>query len=827
MVTGTAARVGPVRPEPAPSRPGRRTRSATARLLRRKLRRDLARRRWQFTAVGATIVLGVMLFAASYDAFLNLTASYQRTYDDLAFADLTISGGDQGAAGALAGTTGVAAVVQRTQADVPIAVDADHRLVGRMVGLPASGQPAVGRVDVMEGSYLDPAVPDGVLVERHMADHFGLEPGDTLDVLLESGPTRVEVLGSVASAEYLFPAKSRQELFSLPDDFGVLFVPEELADQAPQAARVPQTLVRYEDGADRQALDAGLTQAAVDAGADDVTTQEEQPSNAALAEDLQGFSELAVLFPALFLTGAGLATFVMLNRIVYAQRAQIGTLTANGLSRRQVLRHYLSYGLILGVAGSAVGLLAGMALGAWMTGAYTDALSIPDTVTELSIVTPVVGLAFGIVMGALSALAPARAAVRVAPAEAMRGPAPTNGVTRASLLERLVPPLRRLPVRWRMSLRGIGRNRRRSAATVTGVVLAIILILASWGMIDTVQILLARQFDEVQREDAQAFLTEPADDAALARVAGVDGVAEAETVVTLETTLRADGRQYASQLQGFDADTVMHRFLTSGGRDIALPESGVLAGASVRDLLDVEAGDRLTMSFPALGATINVELAGFVDEPLGTYVYMARGPLTDALAAGPDAVAPDELLSPAVSSAFVVYEAGADGDAVQAALEAEDVVFTVVSSTAFRDLVDDFLALFYAFVGIMLVFGGIMAFALVFNTISVNISERATELATMRASGLSSRRVNHLMTVENLILTLIGIPIGLLVGYWVSAAFMRGFSSDLFRFDLQVHPRTYVFIALAILAVTLLSQWPGLRAVRRLDIAEVVRERAQ
>ena len=189
----------------------RRPGSGTMRILRRKLRRDLVRRRWQFAAVGVTIVLGVMLFAASYDAFLNLTASYERTYDDLAFADLTISGGDEQAIGtAAAGTDGVVEVAERTQADVPFQIDEHHRLVGRIVGMPAGGQPAVNRVDVLDGSYLDPAQPTGVLVETHMADHFGLGPGDTLEVVLENGPTEVEVQGVVASAEYIFPSSSER-----------------------------------------------------------------------------------------------------------------------------------------------------------------------------------------------------------------------------------------------------------------------------------------------------------------------------------------------------------------------------------------------------------------------------------------------------------------------------------------------------------------------------------------------------------------------------------------------------------------------------------------
>ena len=67
---------------------------------------------------------------------------------------------------------------------------------------------------------------------------------------------------------------------------------------------------------------------------------------------------------------------------------------------------------------------------------------------------------------------------------------------------------------------------------------------------------------------------------------------------------------------------------------------------------------------------------------------------------------------------------------------------------------------------------------------------------------------------------------GLLVAYLAAAEFMASFSSDLFRFDLAVRPTTFLGTAAVILVVALLSQWPSLRAVSRLDLASVVRERA-
>jgi putative ABC transport system permease protein len=176
-----------------------------------------------------------------------------------------------------------------------------------------------------------------------------------------------------------------------------------------------------------------------------------------------------------------------------------------------------------------------------------------------------------------------------------------------------------------------------------------------------------------------------------------------------------------------------------------------------------------------------------------------------------------------VASVFVT---DADRDQVIERIESRDEVATVIDDRALYDLIQQFMAFFYAFVGMMLIFGGAMAFALIFNTISVNIAERSGEYATMRANGLSQRRIGMLITGENLLLTLIGIVPGLVIGYLAAAALMSSYTSDMLQFGLELRPSTFVFAALAMIAVTLLSMIPGIRSVGRLDIAEVVRERS-
>ena len=142
------------------------------------------------------------------------------------------------------------------------------------------------------------------------------------------------------------------------------------------------------------------------------------------------------------------------------------------------------------------------------------------------------------------------------------------------------------------------------------------------------------------------------------------------------------------------------------------------------------------------------------------------------------------------------------------------------------DLVQSFLGFFYIFIGIMLVFGGAMAFALMYNTISVNVAERSGEFATMRANGLSHAGIARLIATENILLTLMGIVPGLIVGYVVGAFFMSQFSVDAFTMSFEMKPSSIVLCALAMLVVAGLSLIPAIRTVRRLDIGEVVRERA-
>ncbi len=787
-------------------------------LLATKRRRDMRRRRGRVAAVFTVVVLGVGLGVASYDAYRNLSDSYDLTYRRLAFADVTVSGADALFAESARRLEGIAAISTRRVADVPVRVG-NTTLEARLVGLPNEAPPTVNRVDVVRGSPLDASTGDGVLVEKHLADHFDVGPGDHVSALLATGWTSLSAEGVAVSAEYLWPARSRQEIFAGPDDFGVLFVADSLLDEVHPRAVVSQTLLRYSPGADRNDLDSTVAAAARSAGAAQIATRAEQASNAALSLDVEGFAEMAVLFPLLFVFAAGLALWIALTVIVNEDRGVIGTLRANGLSRSAVYRHYASFGLAIGTGAAVVGAALGVVGGWSLAGFYTSALGIPDTSRRLHPLTPVAGVLFGALAGFLAALAPARRAARLDPVDAMRGSTPGRRASR-SALEVVVPPLRRLPVRWRMMLRGIGRSRRRSLSTIAGVVVALTVVLAAWGMIDTVSILLHRQFEVVDRQDTSISFTGQYREANLQRIREVPGVRAAEALLRLPVTIRSADDEYTTELIALGTSTEMHGF---GERQ---PGDGVVLGLPLRSELGVRTGDVVSVGLSSLGTTVDLPVDGFADEPLGTFAYADRDAIGAALAAADPRFDTRTLGAPGSTLVYARFDDTADHRQVLEALRESEGIAVATDERALYRSVQEYLGLFYAFVGAMVLFGSAIAFGLLFNTTSANLAERSSELATLRSEGMSNGQIARLVAAENLLLTCVGIVPGLIVGTWSAARFLDGFSSDLFSFGLELRPATLPLAAVAMIATASLSLVPGLRAVAHLDVAAVTRERS-
>ncbi len=788
--------------------------------LRRKLMRDV-RRSWPlFAALSITVMLGIALYAAADNSYRNLQNSYDNAFVVQDFPDLFVTGGDVAAVARDAeASPDVAASRTRVQVDLPISVDrggGTDKLVGRIIGYPRNGTPEVAALTSLSGST-NPS-PGMVLVEEHMADTFGLVPGSTVELATAAGRVEVEVAGVVNSAEYLWPAPSRQEIIVPPESFGVLFVSESDA-RAWSGGEANQALVLLSDDVRGSAAEPDTVQSleslALAAGATEVLDRSEQPSNALLQEDISGFEQMAVAFPALFLSAAALTLYVLLTRRVAEERQIIGTLRAQGVRGRTIGWHYMSYGLLAGLVGAVLGLPLGMALAGWMSRLYVGVIGLPEQLTVFGgfgATTVVTGLAFAILATGLAAVFPARRAAKIEPAEAMRGEQP-RAVRGRSWVERVLPG--RVPATWRMVLRSIGRNAKRTVFTAAGVAMALILVLVSVGMVDTMNSLISVQFSTVSTANAQVDYAGPVTAAQRRAVASVAGVQRVETVIDQPVSIGYGDRVYATRFTAFDSDTAMHGFITPGGDTVPLPADGVLVDEAIAaQIPDLQPGDTVQLAFPAIDSVVAAPVAGFTYQPLGTFVYADKE------------WAADNIPQAASTTVLLQTSDGADADAVRRAVSDSPGVLGYVETSALEDTYNEYAGLFYVFVFAMLALGAVMAFAIIFTTMSVNIVERQRELATLRAAGVRYRAIAGLVGGENTIVAALGVIPGLVLGVIAAAAMLQSYSSDQFTLTLDIQPLTLVLSAAAIMAVAVVSQWPGLRAVRKMDVAQVVRERA-
>jgi len=767
-------------------------------LLRPKLRRDLRQRRRQVIAVAATVFIGVSLFVVSWDMYRNLQRSYEETYEQTQFADVWAHGDDSVAA-AIASIESVDTVEQRVSADISMDLG-QGATIGRVQSLPIDEQPLLNQIVLLEGSYLDPETEHGVVLESNTADNFDLTVGAGIELFGLNGWVDSTVVGIAASPEWLWMAPSSEELLADPLGFGVVFTSHELAEllAPPGSNQVIASVADHDPEAS-----AAVTAAAYTAGATDAYDRAHHPSDQALQSDVEGFRQMAVLFPMLFLGVAALATSVLLSRMIQSQRGEIGMLRAFGFGESEILRHFATYGVVTAMIGGVPAVILGAAGGWWATSAYTSFLSIPFTSRDLNPSTLVVALAISALIGLAAGYLPARAAARISPATAMR-PLGDIAVGRRSWLEKLLP--RRAPSWALVAVRNISRQRRRSAATMFGVVLALILIVSAFVMNDSINEIFTRQFDEIDQRDLVVVLDGEADEATLAGLTGTDGVVVAEAYMQTPVLFGSEAGFAAQQLQVYEPGSQAHEFAS------AFTSDGVLLGQAARDDLAVESGDVIVVTLPGFDIESTLTVAGFVDEPISGFSYLAVGTWVSLTGAPPP-------------MAVLTLENDDTHAEVRADLSEHPAVVAVEDHVAIAEEAESLLAASRFFVGLMLVFAMVMAVALIFNAMTVTISERESEVANLQANGVGRSWIRRTITLENLLTALGGIIPGLVAGRILGAAFLAQFSTAQFRFEPGITTTSLMASVGLIVVAALVAQVPGLRSLFHLDLAAKVRER--
>jgi putative ABC transport system permease protein len=772
-------------------------------------------RRFQFGALAIIIALGIAIFVSMTVAFNNAERSYDRTYEATHFADFSveINEAPESVVEQVGGLENVEAVEGRLVMDTGLPVDENRLVQARLIGLPADRRPAVNDVIVESGRYFQPGDTDVVLPLDKFADFYGYESDDPLQVYTPQGLQPLRIVGTVSSPEYLLMAESKQDLLPSPRRFGVFFVPNAyLQELFGMQGQVNEVHVLVESEGQREDTISDVTGLLEPYGVQQTVRQEDQPSKAATELDLEGGREFAILLPALVLVIAAIAIYIAMSRLVRAQRTLIGLFRGIGYGRGSIVVHYLLFAVVIGVVGGSVGVAAGYGLGYLLTGLYADALAIPLITHEFQLTPIVISVIVSLGVALVAAAAPAWAASRMLPAPAMR-PSPEVALAKGSVpfVERVFGLGRRPPLLVRLAVRNIWRSPMRSLYTVGAIALAAVLLVVGLSSFDSMDFIMDYQFEKTDRWDVAATFWSPQDDQTLVEINDLDGVREAEPVYLTPAEIQADSKRTNVELLAVEEDTRLHGFDLGGGKtaDEALGGGGIILTKGVAEELDIGVGDSVDITTEAGSRALEVsrvskEFAG----GLG-YVSLATK---------------DDLGLPGGFNAVWLGTASrADSEEVQAALYQMPGVQGAQIKEEIRDDWQEMMSLFNVMAGVIVAFCMVMAGAIVFNTMTVNVLERERETATMRTLGAGRPSVVVMLAAEGLTFSLLAILPGLALGTVAASYLIHTWSSEFWTMWFHMRTTTYVMIAAVIVVAALVSTVPSIWYCNRMNLAEATK----
>jgi len=778
--------------------------------------RDIMARRFQFGALAIIIALGIAIFVAMTVAFNNAERSYDRTYEETHFADFSVKVNEapESVIDQVRQLANVEAVEGRVVMDTGLPV-AENRLVqARLIGVPADRRPAVNDVIVESGRYFESGERAVVLPLDKFADFHNYEIDQHLEAYTPQGLQELRIVGTVSSPEYLLMAESKQDLLPSPRRFGVFFVPNAyLQELFGMQGQVNEVHVLVESQGQREETIAAVSGVLEPYGVQQTVRQEDQPSKAATELDLEGGRDFAILLPTLVLIIAAFAIYIAMSRLVRAQRTLIGLFRGIGYGRGSIVVHYLLFAVVVGVVGGSVGVAAGYGLGYLLTGLYADALAIPLIAHEFQLTPIVVSVIVSLAVALVAAAAPAWAASRMLPAPAMR-PSPEVALAKGSVpfVERVFGLGRRPPLLARLTVRNIWRSPMRSLYTVGAIALAAVLLVVGLSSFDSMDFVMDRQFKKTDRWDVAATFWSPQDDQTLAEINDLEGVRRAERLYLTPAELRVDSKRTNIELAAVQEGTHLHGFDLGGGKaaDEALGGGGIILTTGVADQLGVGVGDEVYITTEAGPKAVRLAVSGVSKEFTGGLAYVSLE-------------TKDEVGLPGNFAVWLETTSRSASEDVQAALYQMPGIQGAQIKEEIRDDWQEMMALFNVMAGVIVSFCMVMAGAIVFNTMTVNVLERERETATMRTLGAGRASIGLMLVAEGLIFSLLAILPGLALGTMAASYLIHTWSSEFWTMWFHMRTITYVLIAAVIIVAALVSTVPSIWHSNRMNLAEATK----
>jgi len=509
-----------------------------------------------------------------------------------------------------------------------------------------------------------------------------------------------------------------------------------------------------------------------------------------------------------------LVLLVLLNRMVRHERTPIGVLKAFGYSDASVAAHYVRFALALGLAGCVAGYFGGEFVVRWVMQIYVRVFQFPAFRMEVYPVILLKATALTAVCATAGAVSAARQALRIQPALAVRAEAPAHG--RRIFLERVGAIWGRLSFSSKMISRNLARYRFRAVFTLSGVALSTAMLLLGWFLMDAVDYMIDFQFSQTQLEDVRVLLNGEQGKDTLYDLQRMDDVKIAEPLLQYPFEARSRWHKKDISVAGLPADSSLSRLIDTEGRRVQIDNHGFMLDERLATQLDVQPGDVLTLK-PLMGRVpkeTRVTVTKILKQYLGMGGYMEIGALSRIL---------DEPF--AMNTVLIRTEWERSRELDKHLRDIAAIASVRIKEDSHANLKASLAESMRAVNVIILGFAAAIAFAIIYNSTIVSLTERHRELAALRIMGFLPGEVGRLVYNENLLLSIIGLVAGMPLGIGLCRLIVMAYDNDLFRLPFKIGIRAYVLTVITTFCFVTVANLAVRRKILQLDMVEALKLR--
>lgn len=523
-----------------------------------------------------------------------------------------------------------------------------------------------------------------------------------------------------------------------------------------------------------------------------VLDREQNVGYASYVQDTDRVASLAEVFPIVFFLVAALISLTSMSRMVEEQRIQIGTLKALGYSKRQIASKYLIYASLATIIGGMIGLFIGFKfLPKVIADMYGMVYTVPEVILEFNVTIAFIGMAFAVACTVGATLYTSMKELRHNPATLMRPKAPKAG--KRVLLERITFIWKHLNFTAKVTARNLFRYKKRFLMTIIGVCGCTSLIVSGFGLRDAIVDMVPKQFGEIDKYDISINLKDGKYGEDLAKLE--ENLKENEKIestlgVNIQSVkiIKNDNNQSIQLIVPEDVNKLEEFILLRDRKNkedkYILDDTGIIVSEKLANLLDMKKGDTILLE-NADGIRKEVQVSNITENYIMHYIYMAPELY--------DNIFNTRIESNVILAKTVDMTEAEEDDLGEILLKDSDNISGVSFTSSSHNMFETVMENMKIVVWILIIAAGLLALVVLYNLLNANISERIRELATIKVLGFYDKEVYSYIARETIILTIIGIAIGLVGGYFLTMYILKTCELDITMFNPEVKLLSYIW----------------------------------